>query len=103
MRTLRATRQQLRVSLHNVMRTPFSVERSFHLFDTDGDGVLSAHDVVARSKGEPNFDVVRKLIARGDTDGDGALTEAEFAKLVDLYQQKEGSITISENGEVTFY
>lgn len=63
-----------------------SLRAAFDLFDTDGDGYLTADEVgrALRDLGQdPSEEDVRKIIAAVDADGDRRVDYAEFVRMID--------------------
>lgn len=71
-------------------KTPKNAEEGFTLFDRNADGRISVQDMAAVARittGEdPTHEQLAAYIAKGDTDGDGTLDEAEYLQL--LYRER---------------
>jgi hypothetical protein len=77
----------IRVARQRLMHgKPTSADDGFVLFDRDADGKIDVEDmamVAQITTGEvPTDDQLRAYIAKGDTDGDGALDEKEYLDLL---------------------
>ncbi|KAJ3027353.1 UNVERIFIED_CONTAM: calmodulin-like 3 [Siphonaria sp. JEL0065] len=68
--------------------TPEKLEEAFKAMDFDGNGYISAADLVAVVKGhgdELSEKEALEMIREGDADGDGQINFDDFCKTIDLY------------------
>lgn len=68
-------------------------ESAFGLIDTDGDGLISAIDIVTAVHGmglEIREEDAAAIVAAADTDGDGLISESEFVEEFDAVRAREG-------------
>ena len=64
------------------------MRRSFEALDTDGDGVISAADIVKASKGRFSVEVAREMVteAAGREPEDGAVDHIDYATFEKMMQ-----------------
>ena len=73
----------------------------FNLFDTDGNGQIDEHEMLALFKKlgfEPNPEKLRSIMIKVDSNSDGALQFGEFCQFLQLAKQSEFAAGASGGG-----